>query len=172
MTFVTDQHVDVFHHAAVDVHMRESVLPQCGTQIQVTGNSQSHISGGFHRLERALHGCLGNGRSDAGDMEPVPVSQHFPPFENLRLSQGDTGIGPIIDYLDGALVGTGLNKIQPESAFTKGYPGDINTVFAQLVANRVSQIVGRKRGDKGNVFTESAKAHCNIGFGSGHGHFK
>ena len=99
-----------------------AILPQILTIVQIAGNRDTALLGFFHSFQRQLHGAFGNGRGDAGNMEPIDAFISPTPVNVARLSQRDGGIRTVIDDLAGQLVCAAFQIVDAHAAIAANDP--------------------------------------------------
>ena len=68
----------------------------------------------FDRFKRQRRRAFGNGRRDAGHMEPRRIFQRLIPVDVAGLCAGDRAVGAVVDHFAGALNRAGFQIIDPQ----------------------------------------------------------
>ena len=117
--------------------------------------------GGLAGLLAGLHQVGAQGRSDAGEVEPVHPLEDLVPVEVGGLGLLNGGVGPVIDAHAAPLGGALLVEVDAHTVAAPDDHGGVHAVAAQGVHRRLADGVGGQLGDVGGV-------HAVVGQGDGH----
>ncbi len=100
--------------------------------------------------DRFFGGGFGDGGGYAGDVEPFDAVKYFVPVDVAGLYVAEGGVGAVVDYVRGALAGSGLEVVDAHSAGFSDDFRDVYAVFSELAqAGGADFVVGKDCGVRG-----------------------
>ena len=125
--------------------------PQLAAVVQVAGDLDPVGLGGLTGLPADVHHIGTQGRSDAGEVEPVDPVKDFVPVEVGGGGLLNGGVSPVVDAHGAALRGALLIEVDAHTVAAPDDHGGVHAVAAQGVHRRLADGVGGQLGDVGGV---------------------
>ena len=143
--------------------------PQLATVVQVAGDLHPVGLGGLAGVLAGLHQIGTQGRSDAGEVEPVHALEDLVPVEVGELGLLNGGVGPVIDAHAAPLGGALLVEVDAHTVAAPDDHGGVHAVAAQGVHRRLADGVGGQLGDVGGVQAVVGQGDGHVGLAAAEG---
>ena len=167
---VGDGHIHVIGQFSHDLGCTHAVLPEILAEVQVAGDRDAALLGFLHGLEAEILRALGDGRGDAGDVEPLDAFKSLVPVNVAGAGNSDGGAGTVVDNLARAGIGAGLEIVDAETALvgTDNAAG-IHAKLAKLFHALVRDDVFRQNGQEGHILVIVGQGDRHIGLAAAEG---
>ena len=146
--------------------MRSQPATRAGitSAIEVAGDLHANLVGNLDSLEAGICSTLGQGRGDAGPVEPVGTLEHFAPVDHAGLDLGDGGVRTVVDDLGTAGDGARFEVIDADAVAAVDDAVGVHAEAAELGGAHRRDVILGETGHEVGIHAVVGEGNGDIGF--------